>query len=85
MFTWQQLRRTSVTFTWNMPGANPHKAAKRAGHSVAMAESRYADLVEVPKTARTLEAAMQIQAEIKRVIAAAKARCSSIRGSTKSR
>ena len=62
-FTWEQLRRTCATFSWNMPGSIPHKAAKRAGHSVTMAEGRYADLVEVPRDARTLEAAMGIEAE----------------------
>lgn len=73
-FTWQQLRRTCATFTWNMPVPSPHKAAKRSEHSLAIAESRYADRVQVPKTARTLEGAMQIAPEIERVIKAVKAR-----------
>lgn len=50
--------------------ANTHRAAQRAGHGVAIAVSRNADLVEVPRGARTLEAAMQIEAEIEQVIAA---------------
>jgi hypothetical protein len=41
----------------------PHRAAKRAGHRVAVAEARYADLVEVPSDARALEATMQIEIE----------------------
>jgi integrase len=69
-FTWQTLRRTCATFAWNMPGANPYAAARRAGHGVAVAESRYVDLVKVPADARTLEAAMQIEGEVERVIAA---------------
>jgi hypothetical protein len=66
-FTWRTLRRTCA---WNMPGANPYAAARRAGRSVAVAESFYVDLVKVPPQAKALEAAMQIEAEVERLIAA---------------
>jgi hypothetical protein len=56
-----------------MPGANPYAAARRAGHGVAVAESRYVDLVKVPANAKTLEAAMQIEREVAEVIAAVQA------------
>jgi hypothetical protein len=52
-------------------GREPYAAARRAGHGVAVAESRYVDLVKVPANAKTLEAAMQIEAEVERVIARA--------------
>jgi integrase len=63
-FTWQALRRTCSTFLNCAPGifgaASAHRSAKQLGHSVAVAEEHYADLVVVDPSARTLEAAMGI-------------------------
>lgn len=78
-FSWQVLRSTCQTFLTNAPGiyggASAFAAAKRAGHSVAVAEARYAGLVDgIPSSARTLEAAMQIEDLAHAVVAAAKTR-----------
>lgn len=60
---WQTLRRTCSTWLTNSsiygPGT-PWAAAKRAGHSIAVAEARYAGLVRVDHGATTLEAAMGV-------------------------
>jgi integrase len=78
-FGWQVLRHTTGTFLTCAPGiygsASAYRSAKQLGHSVAVAEKHYLNVVRgIPATARTLEAAMGIEAEIERVIEAAKAR-----------
>jgi hypothetical protein len=74
-FGWQVLRRTCGTFLTNAPGifgaASAYRSAKQLGHSVAVAERHYLGLVRgIPREARTLEAAMQIEAVMGRVVAA---------------
>lgn len=65
-FTWHELRRTCGTFLTCAPkiygGASAYMSAKRLGHSVAVAERHYLGaLHSVPKNAKTLEAAMEIE------------------------
>lgn len=72
-FCWQILRSSCDTYLTNAPGiyggASAYQAAKRLGHSVTVAESHYFGLVRgIPREARTLEAAMQIEAELRDVI-----------------
>jgi integrase len=55
---WQMLRRTCCTYASNLPSMGPWVSAKRAGHSVVVAESRYAGLLKLPPDVATLEAAM---------------------------
>jgi integrase len=74
-FSWQVLRRTCGTFLTNAPGifgaASAYRSAKQLGHSVAVAERHYLGLVRgIPREARTLEAAMQIESVMGRVVAA---------------
>lgn len=62
-FSWQTLRRTCSTYLTCSAlygAATPWHAAKRAGHSLSVAESRYAGLVQVDPKAATLEQAMGI-------------------------
>jgi integrase len=66
-FTWQLLRRTCGTFLTNAPGifgnASAWCSAKQLGHSVTIAERFYVGNVRgIAHEARTLEAAMQIEA-----------------------
>ncbi len=73
---WQALRRTCGTFLTHAPGifgaASAYRSAKQLGHSVAVAEKHYVDVARgIQRDARTLEAAMQIEAELQRVIEAA--------------
>lgn len=70
---WQALRRTCGTFLTNAPGifgaASAYRSAKQLGHSVAVAEKHYVDVARgISREARTLEDAMQIAAEVQRVI-----------------
>jgi integrase len=72
---WQALRRTCGTYLTNAPGifdaASAYRSAKQLGHSVAVAERHYLDVLRgIPREARTLEAAMQIEKQMSRVIAA---------------
>jgi hypothetical protein len=71
-FGWQMLRRTCGTYLTNAPGifgaASAYRSAKQLGHSVAVAEKHYLGLVRgIPTTARTLEAAMQIEQQVNRL------------------
>lgn len=71
--TWQAFRRTCGCFLTNAPGifgaASAYRSAKQLGHSVAVAERHYVDVVRgIPRDARTVEAAMQIEAELGRVV-----------------
>lgn len=63
---WQALRRTCGTYLTNAPGifgaASAYRSAKQLGHSVQVAEKHYVDVARgIPRDARTLEAAMQIE------------------------
>jgi hypothetical protein len=65
-FGWQMLRRTCGTFLTNAPGifnaASAYRSAKQLGHSLAVAERHYLGVERgIPRDARTLEAAMQIE------------------------
>lgn len=70
--TWQTFRRTCGTYLTNAPGifgaASAYRSAKQLGHSVQVAERHYVGVVGVAPTARTLEAAMQIEPEMQRVL-----------------
>lgn len=68
-FGWQVLRQTCGTYLTNAPGifgaASAYRSAKQLGHSVTVAEKHYVDLARgIPREARTLEAAMQIEAQL---------------------
>ncbi|MCW8141399.1 MAG: hypothetical protein KIT58_21055, partial [Planctomycetota bacterium] len=83
-FCWSQtedtkpaLRATCGTFLTNAPGiyaaAAAFHSAKRLGHSIVIAERHYVGLLKgISKSARTLEAAMGITAEIAAIAARAK-------------
>jgi len=66
-FSWQNLRQTTGTFLTNAPGiygaASVFMSARQLGHSVTVAERHYLEVVRgIPREARTLEQAMQIEA-----------------------
>ncbi|HEX5658649.1 MAG TPA: hypothetical protein VFX59_15705 [Polyangiales bacterium] len=68
-FSWQMLRRTCGTYLTNAPGifgaASAYRSAKQLGHSVLVAEKHYLGLVRgIPRTARSLEAALQIESQL---------------------
>lgn len=71
-FSWQILRSTCATYQTNAPGlfgaASAWVSAKRLGHSVQVSEKHYAGLVDVPRDARTLEAAMGIEKAVAAII-----------------
>ena len=72
-FTWQMLRRTCGTFLTNAPGifgaASAYRSAKQLGHSVQVAEKHYVGLVRgIPPSAKTLDAAMQLEAVLASVL-----------------
>jgi integrase len=65
-FDWQMLRSTCSTYLTNAQGifgsATVFMSAKQLGHSVAVAERHYLGVHRgIPREARTLEAAMQIE------------------------
>ncbi len=73
-FTWQVLRSTCATYLTNAPGifgaATAYMSARQLGHSVAVAERSYLGVHRgIPREARTLEAAMQIEAVLGEVLA----------------
>ncbi len=73
-FTWQALRRTCAAVLTNAggiyAGASAYRSAKRAGHSVAIAEKHYVDLLrDLPVKAKTLEAAMKLEAQARNIVA----------------
>jgi len=73
--TWQAFRRTCGCFLTNAPGifgsASAYRSAQQLGHSVQIAERYYVNVVRgIPKSARTVEAAMQITKQLERVIEA---------------
>ncbi len=74
-FDWQVLRSTCATYLTNAPGifgaATAYMSARQLGHSVAVAERSYLGVHRgIPREARTLEAAMQIEAVLAEVLAA---------------
>ena len=74
-FAWKDLRSTCSTFLTNAPGifgaASAFHAAKMLGHSVTVAESKYAGLLRgIPREARTLDAAMGLESTLLEVLAA---------------
>lgn len=76
-FTFQGLRRTCGTYLTNAPAifgaASAYRSAKQLGHGVAVAERHYLGLERISRDARTLEAAMQIEEQMERVIASVSA------------
>lgn len=65
-FDWQALRSTCATFLTNAPGifgaATVFMSARQLGHSVQVAERHYLNVHRgIPRDARTLEAAMQVE------------------------
>ncbi|HEX9618587.1 MAG TPA: hypothetical protein VF989_00545 [Polyangiaceae bacterium] len=71
--TWQAFRRSCGCYLTNAPGifgaASAYRSAKQLGHSVAVAEGHYVDVVRgIPREARTLEAAMQMEDQMARVV-----------------
>ena len=78
-FDWQLCRSTCATISCNAPNvfgtAAAFVSAKRLGHSIVVSEKHYAGLFTgIPREAKTLEAAMGIEAEIKRAVDAQKGR-----------
>jgi len=69
-------RWTRKSWLTNAPGifgsASAYRSAKQLGHSVHVAEKYYVDVARgIRREARTLEAAMQIEEQMKKVIATA--------------
>jgi integrase len=84
-FHWQMLRCTCGTYLTNAPGifgaASAFRSAKQLGHSVTVAEKRYVGLLRgIPREARTLEAAMQIEPIMARVVASVSGARRSVEG-----
>ncbi len=76
---WQALRRTCGTYLTNAPGifgaSSAYMSARQLGHSVQVAEKHYLGLIRgIPRDARTLDEAMQLGAELERVITSIGAR-----------
>lgn len=70
-FDWQ-LRATCATYLTNAPGifgaATVFLSARQLGHSVAVAERHYLGVHRgIPKDAHTLEAAMQIEPQMRQL------------------
>lgn len=73
-FSWQNLRQTTGTFLTNAPGifgaASVFMSARQLGHSVTVAERHYLGVVRgIPREARTLEQAMQIEKLANQIVA----------------
>lgn len=76
-FDWQMLRSTCATYLTNAPcifgSATVFMSARQLGHSVAVAERHYLNVHRgIPREARTLEAAMQVE-DLMRVVTAVRA------------
>lgn len=71
-FSWKQLRVTCATFLTNAPGifgaASAYRSARQLGHSVKVAETHYLGVVHVAPEAKTLEAAMGIEKELREAL-----------------
>jgi hypothetical protein len=68
-FDWQMLRSTCATYLTNAQGifgsATVFLSARQLGHSVTVAERHYLNVHRgIPREARTLEAAMQIESRM---------------------
>jgi integrase len=75
-FTWQVLRSSCATYLTNAPGiwgaATVFLSARQLGHSVAVAERHYLGVMRgISRDARSLEAAMEIETQVRAVIDAA--------------
>jgi integrase len=83
-FNWQMLRATTGTYLTNAPGifgaASAYRSAKQLGHSVGVAEKHYVGLIRVHRDARTLEAAMQLEPIMARVVASVSGARRSVEG-----
>lgn len=71
-FDWQTLRSTCATYLTNAPAifgaATVFLSARQLGHSVQVAEKHYLGVHRgIARDARTLESAMQIEAEVRAV------------------
>lgn len=69
-FNWMKLRDTAATYLVNASvfgDATIYRAAKMLGHSVAVCESKYCDVVNV-EPADTIEAAMSVEAEVRSIV-----------------
>ncbi len=71
--TWQTFRKTCGCYLTNAPGifgsASAYRSARQLGHSVEIAERYYVNVVRgIPKSAHTVEAAMQITKQLERII-----------------
>lgn len=73
-FTWKKLRQTTGTFLTNAPGiygaASAYRSARQLGHSVVVAEKHYVGLVHVDPSAKNLDEAMEITAELEKILEA---------------
>lgn len=72
--TWLTLRKTAGTYLTNASGifgsASVYRSARQLGHSVAVAEKHYLGVVKgIPREAKTLEAALQVENEAARIVA----------------
>lgn len=72
-FSWQNLRQTTASFLTNAPSifgsASAYRSAAQLGHAVEVAQRRYVGLVRgISRDARTVEAAMQIEPTLQRVL-----------------
>lgn len=72
-FTWQQLRVTCACYLVNAPGifgagVSHFRESKQLGHSVVVAERHYTGVVHVAPEAKTLEAAMGVEAKLREAL-----------------
>ena len=72
-FSWKMLRSTCATYLTNAPGifgaASIHLSSRQLGHSVAVAEKHYLGVHRgIPRDARTLDAAMQLEAALSALV-----------------
>jgi integrase len=74
-FSAHVLRRTCGTVLTCAPGvyggSSAYMSARRLGHSVVVAERSYAGVLTLPASARTFEAAADVEAEANAIVAAA--------------
>ena len=75
VFDWQCCRRTTGTVLTNAAGifgsASAYRSARQLGHSVTVAEKHYLGLLKgLPRDARSIEAAVGIEAELRQIVEA---------------
>jgi integrase len=78
-FCWQELRSTCATVLTNAPAifgsAAVFRSARQLGHGVQVAERFYLNVLRgIPETARSVEAALQVEDLAERVVAQVEAR-----------